>query len=209
MPFETKPGVQRRPALLRQLSVLSCALLLHGLPSAVLARDKPARAEAGDAPRIMSAQGTQQAAFAPWDDIEGLIVENLNAARKQVLVQAYLLTNQKITDALIAAHKRDVDVRVLMDGGQLDKNSTKRVIAMREAGIGIWLETLYRSAHNKVIVIDPALPRATVITGSFNFTWSAQHKNAENILVLRDNPALAASYAANWQRHRQDAQAYP
>lgn len=156
-----------------------------------------------------AAQGTVQAAFSPWDDVEALIVGQLGDARKQVLVQAYLLTSHSITDALVQARKRGVDVRVLMDGGQLDKNSTGRLQQLRAAGVPVWLETRYRNAHNKLIVIDAALPSATVITGSFNFTWSAQHKNAENILVLSNNPPLAARYAANWQRHRADAELAP
>ncbi|MBP0600788.1 phospholipase D family protein [Herbaspirillum sp. LeCh32-8] len=161
------------------------------------------------APATMAAQGTMQAAFAPWDDVEGLIVDQLGDARKQVLVQAYLLTSRPITDALVQAKKRGIDVRVLVDGGQLDKNSTERLQQLRAAGVPVWLETKYRNAHNKVIVIDAALPSATVITGSYNFTWSAQHKNAENILVLGKNPPLAARYAANWQRHRADAEVVP
>ncbi len=175
-------------------------LLLSGLLAAL-----PASAREAAEPAI-AAQGTVQAAFAPWDDIEGLIVGQLAEARKQVLVQAYLLTNRPIVDALVAARKRGVDVRVLMDNGQLDKNSTERLRQLRSAGVPVWLETRYRNAHNKVIVIDAALPSAAVITGSFNFTWSAQHKNAENILVLGRNPTLAARYAANWERHRQDAE---
>ncbi|TWC66423.1 phospholipase D family protein [Herbaspirillum sp. SJZ099] len=177
--------------------------LLAGLLAAPSALARQAAAPA------MAAQGTQQAAFAPWDDIEGLIVGQLAKARRQVLVQAYLLTNRPITDALVAARQRGVDVRVLMDGGQLDKNSSGRLQQLRSAGVPVWLETRYRNAHNKVIVIDAALPSATVITGSFNFTWSAQHKNAENILVLGKNPPLAARYAANWERHRQDAEPAP
>nr|WP_255463891.1 MULTISPECIES: phospholipase D family protein [unclassified Herbaspirillum] len=177
--------------------------MLAGLLAAPSALARQAAAPA------MAAQGTQQAAFAPWDDIEGLIVGQLAKARRQVLVQAYLLTNRPITDALVAARQRGVDVRVLMDGGQLDKNSSGRLQQLRSAGVPVWLETRYRNAHNKVIVIDAALPSATVITGSFNFTWSAQHKNAENILVLGKNPPLAARYAANWERHRQDAEPAP
>ena len=61
----------------------------------------------------------------------------------------------------------------------------------------MWTETKYQNAHNKVIVIDAATNEVVVITGSYNFTWSAQHKNAENILIVRRNPELAARYAAN------------
>jgi len=42
---------------------------------------------------------------------------------------------------------------------------------------------------------------ATVITGSFNFTHSAQCCNAENLLVLR-SPELAAAYVANFARRK-------
>ncbi len=189
---------------LASVPVLTAGLLLGlaAIPGAQARESLPP-------PPVVAAQGTIQSAFAPWDDIEALIVSQLDGARRQILVQAYLLTSRPITDALVAARKRGIDVRVLMDGGQLDKNANDRLRQLRGAGIPVWLETAYRSAHNKVIVIDASLASATVITGSYNFTWSAQHKNAENILVLGKNPPLAARYAANWQRHRQDAEAAP
>lgn len=182
--------------------------LAAGLLAALAVPGLQAR-EALPPPPVVAAQGTIQSAFAPGDDIETLIVGQLNAAQRQILMQAYLLTSRPITDALVAARKRGIDVRVLMDAGQLDKNSEDRLRQLRAAGIPVWLETDYRNAHNKVIIIDAALPTATVITGSYNFTWSAQHKNAENVLILGKNPPLAARYASNWQRHRQDAQAAP
>ena len=40
-------------------------------------------------------------------------------------------------------------------------------------------------AHNKIMIID----QATIITGSFNFTKAAEEKNAENMLVIKSNPA--------------------
>jgi phosphatidylserine/phosphatidylglycerophosphate/cardiolipin synthase-like enzyme len=98
-------------------------------------------------------------------------------------MQAYLLTSRPITDALVAARKRGIDVRVLMDGGSWTRTPRPPAPAAR-AGIRSGWRTAYRNAHNKVIVIDASLASATVITGSYNFTWSAQHKNAENMLVL-------------------------
>jgi phosphatidylserine/phosphatidylglycerophosphate/cardiolipin synthase-like enzyme len=46
--------------------------------------------------------------------------------------------------------------------------------------------------HNKIMILDGA----TVITGSFDNTWSAEHRNAENLLVMRD-PALVAEHTQN------------
>jgi phosphatidylserine/phosphatidylglycerophosphate/cardiolipin synthase-like enzyme len=58
------------------------------------------------------------------------------------------------------------------------------------------LDASHAIAHNKVIVVDEEL----VITGSFNFTNSAQTRNAENLLVLKSTE-LAKSYKSNWQTH--------
>lgn len=159
-------------------------------------------------PPVLAAQGTVQVAFAPWDDLESMVTDAIDAAQIQVLVQAYLLTNRRIADALLSAHRRGVDVRVLADAEQLAKSELSRLPELAAAGIPVWLETKYQNAHNKIIVIDAATPDATIITGSFNFTWGAQHKNAENILVTRQNPSLASRYASNWERHKQDAVLY-
>jgi phosphatidylserine/phosphatidylglycerophosphate/cardiolipin synthase-like enzyme len=159
-------------------------------------------------PQPAVAQGTLQAAFSPWDDVESLVVATIDGARKQVLVQAYLLTSKKIAATLIAAKRRGIDVRVLADARQSDGTESSKLAAIAAAGVPVWLETKYQNAHNKVIVIDTGTSQATTITGSFNFTWSAQNKNAENILVVRNNPALASRYALNWERHRQEAEPY-
>jgi phosphatidylserine/phosphatidylglycerophosphate/cardiolipin synthase-like enzyme len=47
----------------------------------------------------------------------------------------------------------------------------------------------------------------TIIMGSFSFTKAAQEKNAENVLIIRDQ-ALAAQYTQNWQAHAQHSQPY-
>ena len=63
------------------------------------------------------------------------------------------------------------------------------------AGIPIWNDNTVRIAHNKVMIIDDRY----VETGSFNFTYSAQHFNAENVLII-DNKRLAKRYLRNWQQ---------
>lgn len=193
-PVAVRPVRPVRPSALR---VLLCALAASATLAAL-------DASAFDSSRVpVAAHGTLQAAFSPWDDIEGLIVDALDGAKKQVLVQAYLITSKKIATALINARKRDIDVRVLVDAEQ--QGYASKVPDLVAAGIPVWLETKYQNAHNKVIVIDATSANPGVITGSYNFTWAAQHKNSENVLIVRKNPALAAQYAANWERHRLEA----
>lgn len=153
----------------------------------------------------LPAQASIQAAFAPWDDIEGIIKDCIDQAERQVLVQAYLLSNKKISAALVSAKRRGLDVRILADATKHAELPSSRLGVLASEGIKVWLETDYENAHNKVIVIDAATPQAIVITRSFNFTCTAQHRNAENILVVRNHRALAARYEMNWLRHQTNA----
>jgi len=155
-----------------------------------------------------TASGTVQVAFAPWDDAEGLVVEAIAGAERQVLVQAFSFTSRRIAAALIAARRRGVEVLVTADREQTATGEGNRIRELAAAGIPVWLETRYAAAHNKVMIIDAGTRDATVVTGSFNWTAGAQRRNAENVLVLRRHRDLAQAYEANWRRHRAAASPY-
>jgi phosphatidylserine/phosphatidylglycerophosphate/cardiolipin synthase-like enzyme len=156
----------------------------------------------------MPAQGSVQVAFAPWEDAEAMIVEALRTARRQILVQAFSFTSRNLANALIAARRRGVDVRVTADREQTFSSDNSRIPDLAAAGIPVSLEVRYQSAHNKVMVIDADTANQAVITGSYNWSYAAQNRNAENVLLLRGNPALVRAYASNWHRHHADALPY-
>ncbi len=153
-------------------------------------------------PLSLSAQGQVQVAFTPGDDAGALIVDTIAKAKRQILVQAFSFTHKDIAAALISARRRGVDVQVIADPEQTEKNATSQIEAIAHGGVPVYMDGQHASAHNKIMVIDTGSANATVITGSFNFTHAAQYRNAENVLVLRSNPLLADAYAANWRRHR-------
>lgn len=155
------------------------------------------------------ASGTVQVAFAPWEDAEGLVVEAIAGAERQVLVQAFSFTSRRIAAALVAARRRGVEVLVTADREQTVTGAGNRIRELAGAGIPVWLETRYVAAHNKVMIIDAGTREATVVTGSFNWTAGAQRRNAENVLVLRRNRELAQAYEANWRRQQALASPYP
>lgn len=154
------------------------------------------------------ARGSVQVAFTPWDNAEGMVVDAIREAKRQVLVQAFSFTSRTLANALIAAKKRGVDVQVLADREQTFSGEGSRIPELAQAGIGVMLELRYQSAHNKVMVIDAGTNASAVITGSYNWTYAAQFKNAENVLILRSNPDVANAYADNWRRHHADSVAY-
>ncbi len=152
--------------------------------------------------RILPAQGTVQVAFTPGDNATGMIVAAIRQARRQILVQAFSFTSRDIARALIDARRRGVEVDLIADREQTAKLARGMVPKLAAGGVATWLDGEHASAHNKVMVIDAGGADPVVITGSFNFTYAAQHKNAENVLLIRGDPALADAYRANWQRHR-------
>ncbi|TSA00284.1 MAG: phospholipase D family protein [Rhodocyclaceae bacterium] len=154
----------------------------------------------------LPAAGTVEVLFTPWDDAEGAIVRALGEAKKTIHVQAYLLSSRSIARALQDAQARGVAVEVLADREMVTKGDKSLVPKLAAEGIPVWLETRYAIAHNKVLLIDALGAHGVVITGSYNFTWSAQARNAENLLILRDNPALVRRYLENWRRHRDEAE---
>ncbi|HZV99723.1 MAG TPA: phospholipase D family protein [Methylophilaceae bacterium] len=155
-----------------------------------------------------TAGGTIQVAFTPGQDAAGLIIEAIANARKQILVQAFSFTHDGIAQALIAAHRRGVEVKLIADREQTWKMERGQVPAIAAAGVPVWLDGEHQSAHNKVMVIDADSPAPTVVTGSYNFTKAAQYKNAENLLLIRGNRPLAETYQTNWQRHLPHARPY-
>ena len=153
-------------------------------------------------PLELALRGSAQVAFTPGDEAGELVLEALRKARKQVLVQTYSFTHKDIAQGLVDAKRRGLDVQVIADRQQMETIATSLVVWLAEQGVPVWIDAEHAAAHNKVMVIDNGTPDAVVITGSFNFTQAAQHRNAENLLLLRGNPTLAEAYAANWRRHK-------
>lgn len=157
------------------------------------------------ASQVLPATGSVEVAFSPADDPEALLLKVIGAARKSVHVHAYVFTSRPIAAGLIAAHRRGLRVEVLADAQMNRRAKGNAIPALLEAGVPVAFETRYAAAHNKVLIVDADTPGCAVVTGSYNFTWSAQNRNAENVLVLRGNCALVGAYLENWLRHREEA----
>lgn len=149
----------------------------------------------------MQSTATVRVLFSEQDDVAGQIVAAIRQAKRQVLVQAFSFTHPGIAEALIDAHGRGVEVKLIADREQTEKMTRGQVPRIARAGVPVWLDGAHQSAHNKIMVIDAGKPGAVVITGSFNFTKAAQTKNAENVIFLGNSEKLTTAYARNWQLH--------
>lgn len=118
-----------------------------------------------------------QACFTPGQQCDEFVVERINHAEESINVQAYHLTNKRIIYALIDAKLRGINVTII-----LDKAAKKEAQPFLAVAIPVWIDNKPAIAHNKVMIFD----HNNFITGSFNFTEAAQHRNAENVLWSND-----------------------
>ena len=131
--------------------------------------------------------------FTPNYECSKLIIHEIEKAKRSVYVQAYSFTLESIKYSLVKAKENGLDVMVILDKTQ--KNDAGKYFIYNH--IPTWIDYHARIAHNKVMIID----NETVITGSFNFTQSAQMRNTENVLIIHD-ANLATKYYANWNSRK-------
>lgn len=140
--------------------------------------------------------------FSPRGGAQEAITQAIQESEQSVFVQAYSFTSAPIAKALIDAHARGIIIEAVLDKSQRTERYSGATF-LTNAGIPVWIDAAHAIAHNKVIIID----QRRVITGSFNFTKSAEEKNAENLLIL-DSPELARTYLTNFKAHQAHSSRY-
>lgn len=144
-----------------------------------------------------SASTEYQVCFTPGGYCASKIAHAINDAKHNVDVQVYSFTSKKIAYALRDAVRRGVAVTVIYDAENFNPDYFSLAKTVTDSGAKCSVDDTVSIAHNKVIIIDGKV----VVTGSFNFTYAAEHKNAENVLIIHDKK-LAAKYAANFAKRQ-------
>lgn len=134
---------------------------------------------------------------------ESVVLKVIASAKVSLFVASYSFTSPVIAEALVAAKRRGVDVRVVMDKSQRTERYTSATF-LSHMDIPVRIDAQHSIQHNKYLVADSS----HVQQGSFNYTRAAAKSNAENALVIWNNPTLAQAYARDWQIHWNHAQAY-
>ena len=126
-----------------------------------------------------------------------LVLAPVSLAAERVDVAVYGLTDDRVRDALLSAHRGGAAVRVLVDGEQARAPGAdaawlaERGVLVREAPG----EADGRLFHHKVILADGRV----LVTGSMNLTRHASTANWEN-MVVTSHPASVASFQAEFDR---------
>lgn len=88
-----------------------------------------------------------------------------------------------------------VGVRLVLDAREVARlEETGRLARLKAAGVLVRASESGRRMHDKIVIAD----RATVQTGSFNYTVSAERTNIENVIVLWGNIPLSLKFGQHF-----------
>jgi phosphatidylserine/phosphatidylglycerophosphate/cardiolipin synthase-like enzyme len=139
-----------------------------------------------------------RACFSPGDGCLSTILGELGRTRKTADICVFTITDDRITNAIVAAHQRGVVVRIITDNDkQYDLGSD--IERLRGVGVALKVDESEHHMHHKFAVLDGA----SLLNGSYNWTRSAATFNEENLIVTSD-AALVATFSRQfcemWQQ---------
>ncbi|MCH2234209.1 MAG: phospholipase D-like domain-containing protein [Crocinitomicaceae bacterium] len=116
--------------------------------------------------------------YSPGEDCLDAILARIRSSKDSIKVCVFTISDNRISEALIKAHRRGVHIKVITDNDKMfDKGSD--VEMLEEAGIKVKIDLTDKHMHHKFAVFD----NKYALTGSYNWTRSAEKYNHENILI--------------------------
>jgi phosphatidylserine/phosphatidylglycerophosphate/cardiolipin synthase-like enzyme len=126
----------------------------------------------------------------------------LGAARQTIDLAAYAYDLQGVTEVLIAARRRGVRVRMLVDRTQSARAAmAEQLNLLGTAGVPVRWQGKTRTMHLKLAVVDGKVGWL----GSFNFTQAAAERNDEVAAQLTCTDGvqdMSKAFELRWKRSR-------
>jgi phosphatidylserine/phosphatidylglycerophosphate/cardiolipin synthase-like enzyme len=124
--------------------------------------------------------------------VDETLAAAIDKARLSVDMAIFDLNLWSIRDALIAANRRGIAVRVVTDSDNLDE---QEVQDLKDAGIKVVGDRHESLMHDKFVVID----RLEVWSGSMNFTTGGGYLDNNNLIRLRSSQ-IAEDYTHEFEQ---------
>lgn len=132
-----------------------------------------------------------------FSSIRNHILTALEKADKSIQAAVCWFTNDELFNLLCRKLQAGVKVEVIILNDYINSNPygcdfTKLI----QLGGGLYLSDVENPMHNKYCIID----NSTLINGSYNWTYYAETKNEENIIVFEQHPELIKAFSSDFDR---------
>ncbi len=153
------------------------------------------RRQAGSAENTVVLNETSaEVHFCPADNCAAALIREIGQANRSITFAAYSFTSPEIANELVIKASQGISVSGIIEKSTTGSRYSKHK-ALAANGISLAIESSKKLMHHKFFVID----NETVITGSFNPTQNANTRNAENLIIIR-NQKVAEGYTTEFNR---------
>ncbi len=139
--------------------------------------------------------------FSPDDGVAARILEILTEAEKSISFMAFSFTSDEFGQVIRSRAENGLDVAGIMEAEQVKSNVGTEYDPFKQAGLNVFVDGNEGQMHHKTIIVDESI----VITGSYNFSRSAEIRNDENVIIFH-NEQIADFFLQEFQRMYQQAQ---
>lgn len=122
--------------------------------------------------------------FSRLNKATAVLLAELNKAKSSIYFTAYQLNRQEIIDALLAAHKHGVKIKMV---GDYDERDSLGYETLRKNNIPIVSGNKQGIQHNKFVIID----KQVLFTGSGNFTDNDFMRSTNHFVKIKSKKIIA------------------
>ncbi|KAG0276583.1 hypothetical protein BGZ96_003225 [Linnemannia gamsii] len=133
--------------------------------------------------------------FFPSEESFKQLIKTLDSAKKSLDICVYTITDDHLANAIIRAHERGVNVRIISDSEKAEDLGSDVNRLRDNNDIPTRVDNSKSFMHHKFAVVDDQL----VINGSYNWTKGARFDNKEN-LTLTNSPKAVQGFKGEFER---------
>jgi phosphatidylserine/phosphatidylglycerophosphate/cardiolipin synthase-like enzyme len=118
--------------------------------------------------------------------IDGQLAAAINGVQRTLDIAAFEWNLQSLTDAVLAAHRRGVQVRMVVDDEHTIRDAQSTIKQLIDAGVPVVGDERSALMHNKFMILDSTV----VWTGSWNYSINDTYRNNNNAVALRSQKVV-------------------
>lgn len=131
-----------------------------------------------------------------FDNIRSILLQNLNKAENTIIVAVYWFTNLELFEALLDKLREGIDVKLIIHNDFINnRNNGLPFQKFIDNGGEFHFSNNENPMHNKFCVIDGK----TLINGSYNWTYYAENKNRENVLLIENEKETIQAFTLEFE----------
>ena len=123
--------------------------------------------------------------FSPGEDCVNALLGLIQGSHQQLQICVFTISDNRLREALLQAHKRGVQVRIITDNDKTEDKGSD-IDWLDQQGVPVRVDRTRHHMHHKFVIADSK----QIATGSFNWTMSASKYNHENILLMNDKNVI-------------------